>query len=130
MHALESAVVYASPLLRRLLHRPDPVIESPIDVDKITPRRGARRRSPLTGRRAVMTSRTRSTGFCSTAATDLIAQLRADRALRERIGQAARRTVEDLYRGSAWRSKLSFFIQQRRAASFGPMLDPTPSQQP
>ena len=62
----------------------------------------------------------------------LILKLRNDSALRERIGRAARRTVEDLYRGGAWRNKLAFFLpperESRRAPSFGDAFDPTPSQ--
>jgi glycosyltransferase involved in cell wall biosynthesis len=39
----------------------------------------------------------------------LIFRLRDDAALRDRIGLAARRTVEELYRGRAWRRKLAYF---------------------
>jgi len=67
----------------------------------------------------------------SEQAVDLIRQLSADPALRERIGRAARKTVEDLYGGRAWRRKLAFFLppeQRRREASFVPGFDPTPSE--
>ena len=68
----------------------------------------------------------------SEQAIALILKLRADPALRERIGRAARRTVEDLYRSRAWQNKLAFFLpverEVRRMPSFGDAFDPTPSQ--
>jgi len=68
----------------------------------------------------------------SEQAIALIRELRMDPRLRERIGRAARRTVEDLYGGSVWRSKLAFFLppegEPRRAASFVSLFDPTPSE--
>jgi glycosyltransferase involved in cell wall biosynthesis len=66
----------------------------------------------------------------SEQAIALIAQLRADRALRERIGRAARQTVEDIYGGNAWRRKLAFFLPRdsRRSRGFGSAADATPSR--
>jgi glycosyltransferase involved in cell wall biosynthesis len=65
-------------------------------------------------------------------AIGLIRQLRSDPALRARVGDAARQTVEELYGGDAWRRKLAFFLPQGRASarapSLGPTLDPTPSE--
>jgi glycosyltransferase involved in cell wall biosynthesis len=50
--------------------------------------------------------------FDTTAeALALIRMLRDDKALRERVGRAARATVEQLYFGSAWRQKEAFFLQ-------------------
>jgi hypothetical protein len=58
--------------------------------------------------------------------------LRSDPALRARVGDAARRTVEELYGGNAWRRKLAFFLPRERASarapSLCPTLDPTPSE--
>jgi glycosyltransferase involved in cell wall biosynthesis len=64
----------------------------------------------------------------------LILKLRADPALRDRIGRAARRTVEDLYAGRAWQNKLAFFLPSEREprlprlGSLGDAFDPTPSR--
>jgi glycosyltransferase involved in cell wall biosynthesis len=50
--------------------------------------------------------------FDTTAeALALIRMLRGDKALRERVGRAARATVEQLYFGNAWRQKEAFFLQ-------------------
>jgi hypothetical protein len=35
----------------------------------------------------------------------------------ERIGRAARRTVEEIYGGSAWSSKIAFFLSRANDAS-------------
>jgi glycosyltransferase involved in cell wall biosynthesis len=40
----------------------------------------------------------------------LILKLKEDPALRSRIGRAARRTVENMYRGRAWQQKQAFFV--------------------
>jgi len=68
----------------------------------------------------------------SEQAVNLIMKLREDPALRARIGRAARQTVEELYRGRAWRQKLAFFLPSERdnrsAAVFSPASDPTPSE--
>jgi glycosyltransferase involved in cell wall biosynthesis len=62
----------------------------------------------------------------------LLLRLRDDAALRERVGRAARRTVEELYGGGAWRDKLEYFLPQarewRRQASHTGAFDPTPSR--
>ncbi len=50
----------------------------------------------------------------SEQAIALILKLRDDAALRERIGHAARRSVEALYGGSGWRNKLAFFLRRDR----------------
>jgi glycosyltransferase involved in cell wall biosynthesis len=233
-HCTPVEVVYTSPLLRRLSHRPGPVIESPIDLHKFAPAAtSARRASPFTVGRlsrdlaskhhrddpavynalaqagvalrvmggtclrarleppavagvvAAGAQRTvdflhdldcfyyrtsdqwleafgrvvfeamacglpvvcgRRGGYAdyiahgvngflfdtNEQAIALILKLRADPALRERIGRAARRTVEDLYRSRAWQNKLAFFLpperEARRMPSFGDAFDPTPSQ--
>jgi glycosyltransferase involved in cell wall biosynthesis len=67
----------------------------------------------------------------SEQAVALIHELRRDPSLCERIGRAARRTVEDLYGGSAWRNKLAFFLPAEgdgRAPGFAASFDPTPSE--
>jgi glycosyltransferase involved in cell wall biosynthesis len=70
----------------------------------------------------------------SEEAIALILKLRADPSLRDRIGRAARRTVEDLYSGRAWQNKLAFFLPSEREprlsrlGSLGEAFDPTPSQ--
>ncbi|HEX8013485.1 MAG TPA: glycosyltransferase family 4 protein [Casimicrobiaceae bacterium] len=230
-HRAPVEVVYTSPLLRRLSHRPGPVIESAIDLAKFVPRATAQRADTFTvGRvsRDILTKHhegdaqvyaalaregvalrvmggtclhdrldgvagasllpagsQRSVEFLhgidcfyyrtsdrwleafgrvvfeamacglpvvcgrrggyadyiangvngflfetSEEAVALILKLRADPALRERIGRAARRTVEDLYGSRAWRRKLAFFLLPDRAAprrlpSFGDAFDPT-----
>ena len=64
----------------------------------------------------------------------LILKLRGDPALRDRIGHAARRTVENLYTGRAWQNKLAFFLPSdreprvSRLGSLGDAFDPTPSR--
>jgi len=65
----------------------------------------------------------------SEEAIALIRMLAADASLRERIGRAARQTVEDLYGGSVWRTKISFFLRRgpRRTAGFETAAGPTPS---
>jgi len=63
----------------------------------------------------------------------LLMRLRADPALRERLGRAARGTVEDLYSSRTWRSKLEYFLPLARAghpSSFSDALHPTPSRFP
>jgi len=64
-------------------------------------------------------------------AINLILRLRDDAALRQRIGRAARRSVEELYRSRAWRRKLDFFLPERETRP-APLLadawDPTPSE--
>jgi glycosyltransferase involved in cell wall biosynthesis len=64
----------------------------------------------------------------------LILRLRDDVALRDRLGRAARRTVEEIYCSRAWRNKLAFFLPhgrgQHRSSSVGNALDPTPSELP
>jgi glycosyltransferase involved in cell wall biosynthesis len=235
-HRTPVEVVYASPLLRRLSHRPGPVIESPIDLAEFIPStRGGRRagrfvigrmsrddatkhhdedadvyaaladagvesrvmggtclRSRCNGAAAVRllpagakppadflqdldcfyyrTSEdwleaygrvvfeamacglpvvcARRGGYAdyivhgvngflfdtSDQAIALILKLRDDAALRQRVGNAARQSVEALYGGSTWRSKLAFFLLPDRAhhgtLSFGDGLDPTPSESP
>ena len=61
----------------------------------------------------------------------LIRELRSDASLRERIGRAARRTVEALYGGDHWQRKLAFFLPGEHAPArpprFGSTFDPTPS---
>lgn len=69
----------------------------------------------------------------SEQAVALILRLRDDIALRARIGNAARKTVEALYGGSTWRSKLGFFLSDdgRKAASkraLGDVVDPSLSE--
>jgi glycosyltransferase involved in cell wall biosynthesis len=65
----------------------------------------------------------------SEEAIELIRMLRADPALRERVGLAARRTVEDIYGGSAWRRKLAFFLPRGPSTpGLDRVLDPTPSE--
>jgi len=68
----------------------------------------------------------------SEQAIDLIVKVRGDVALRERIGRAARHTVEELYRGRAWREKLAYFLPQERKPRAPGLaagaLDPTPSE--
>lgn len=70
--------------------------------------------------------------FDTTAeAIALIRNLRQDRGLRERVGHAARETVERLYGDAAWRCKQAFFLEPRRAiapATGATSFDPTPSQ--
>ena len=66
----------------------------------------------------------------------LMLKLRADPALRDRIGRAARRSVEDLYTGRAWQNKLAFFLpsgrepRASRLASLSDAFNPTPSRLP
>jgi glycosyltransferase involved in cell wall biosynthesis len=231
-HRTPVEVVYTSPLLRRLSHRPGPVIESPIDIDKFFPKSRVPKPCSFTvGRlsrdvptkhhaddatvyrallRAGMDLRVmggtclhermdasaranllpagaqRSIDFLhgldcfyyrtserwleafgrvvfeamacglpvvcgrrggyadyivhgvngflfdtSEQAVALIHELRRDPSLCERIGRAARRTVEDLYGGSAWRNKLAFFLPAEgdgRAPGFAASFDPTPSE--
>ena len=65
----------------------------------------------------------------SEQAVALIRTLAADPALRERIGRAARRTVEEIYGGSTWKSKIAFFVsRERRASGVEPAAAPTPSE--
>jgi glycosyltransferase involved in cell wall biosynthesis len=66
----------------------------------------------------------------SEQAIALILKLRDDAALRERIGRAARQSVEALYGGSGWRSKLDFFLLRDRAqhTALGDALDPAISE--
>ena len=71
--------------------------------------------------------------FDTTAeAVTLILKLRDDAALRERVGRAARQTVERLYRGSAWRHKQAFFLRAPDTADGvmapGENLEATPSE--
>jgi len=65
-------------------------------------------------------------------AVALILRLRDDAVLRDRIGRAARRTVEELYRGRAWRRKLAYFLTAERevrpARVVADAFDPTPSE--
>lgn len=62
-------------------------------------------------------------------AVALIRTLSADPALRERVGRAARRTIEEIYRGSAWSRKIAFFLsRERRVSGVEPAADPTPSR--
>jgi glycosyltransferase involved in cell wall biosynthesis len=62
-------------------------------------------------------------------AVNLIRRLRDDPALCARIGRAARATVEDLYRGRAWREKLAYFLpfESERRQPIADAVDPTPS---
>ena len=68
----------------------------------------------------------------SEQAVALILKLRDDPALRERVGAAARRSVEALYRGSVWRNKLDFFLlrdrAQRSTLPLADVLGPTSSE--
>ena len=48
--------------------------------------------------------------FDTNEQANLILRLRDDASLRERIGRAARQSVEDLYRSRAWRRKLDFLL--------------------
>ncbi|HSS71212.1 MAG TPA: glycosyltransferase family 4 protein [Casimicrobiaceae bacterium] len=65
-------------------------------------------------------------------AVALILRLRDDAALRDRIGRAARRTVEELYRGRAWRRKLAYFLtagsENHPARVLADSFDATPSE--
>jgi len=65
-------------------------------------------------------------------AINLILRIRDDPSMRERIGRAARQTVEELYRSRAWRQKLAFFLPTKRAGRspglFTPASDPTLSE--
>jgi hypothetical protein len=67
-------------------------------------------------------------------AVALILRLRDDAALRDRLGRAARRTVEDIYCSRAWRNKVAFFLPHgrgsHRSSSVGNALDPIPSELP
>lgn len=65
----------------------------------------------------------------SEQAIGLIRRLRDEPRLRAQIGLAARRTVEELYRGKAWREKLAFFLprEHEHHLPFGDGIDPTPS---
>jgi len=68
----------------------------------------------------------------SEQAIALILKLRDNAALRERVGRAARQSVEALYSGSGWRNKLAFFLQRDRAQhtplALGDALDPLVSK--
>jgi glycosyltransferase involved in cell wall biosynthesis len=71
--------------------------------------------------------------FDTTAeAVTLILKLRDDVALRERVGRAARQTVERLYRGGVWRQKQAFFLRAPDTADGvmtpGENLEATPSE--
>ncbi len=71
--------------------------------------------------------------FDTTAeAIALIGNLRDDAALRERVGRAARATVERIYDGAAWRRKLAYFLApppEAHALLPGPeAFDPTPTE--
>src|SRR5215813_4954968 len=59
-------------------------------------------------------------------------RLRDDLKLRQRIGRAARRTVERIYSGADWSRKLAFFLPSERdhrsLPLFSPASDPTPSE--
>ncbi len=71
--------------------------------------------------------------FDTTAeAIALIRRLRDDAGLRERVGRAARATVERLYDGAAWRRKLAYFLAPPLAADALPTgrdaFDPSPSE--
>src|SRR5271169_5344028 len=67
----------------------------------------------------------------SDQAIALILKLRDDAALRQRVGSAARQSVEALYGGSAWRNKLAFFLLRERTQQpllpLGDSLDSTAS---
>jgi len=67
----------------------------------------------------------------SQQAIALILKLRDEPALRERVGRAARQSVEALYGGTTWRNKLAFFLPRERAQrappSFGDTFDSTAS---
>jgi glycosyltransferase involved in cell wall biosynthesis len=60
-------------------------------------------------------------------AVRIILELRGDPELRRRIGEAARKSVEQLYRGDAWRRKWQFFLSREPAADAS-AADPTPSR--
>jgi glycosyltransferase involved in cell wall biosynthesis len=68
----------------------------------------------------------------SEQAIALILKLRDNAALRERVGRAARQSVEALYGGSGWRNKLAFFLERDRAQHtplpLGDALDPAVSE--
>jgi glycosyltransferase involved in cell wall biosynthesis len=68
----------------------------------------------------------------SEQAIALILKLRDNAALRERVGRAARESVEALYGGSGWHSKLAFFLQrdcaQHASLPGGDALDPVVSE--
>jgi glycosyltransferase involved in cell wall biosynthesis len=67
----------------------------------------------------------------SDQAVALILKLRDDAALRERVGRAARQSVEALYGGSAWRNKLAYFLRrdtQHPLHPRGDAVDPTASE--
>jgi glycosyltransferase involved in cell wall biosynthesis len=68
----------------------------------------------------------------SEQAVALILRLRDDPSLRARVGDAARRSVEALYGGSLWRTKLDFFLLRDRAQRrpFADALGPTPTETP
>ena len=68
--------------------------------------------------------------FDTTAeAITLIRSLRDDVALRERVGRAARQTVEHLYGDNAWRRKQAFFLEPgQRSSSLPATFDATPSE--
>ena len=56
-----------------------------------------------------------------------ILRLRSDPALRRRVGAAARKSVEQLYRGDAWRRKWQFFLSGDSAGA-SLTVDPSPSR--
>jgi glycosyltransferase involved in cell wall biosynthesis len=59
----------------------------------------------------------------------LLRKLRDDPALRERVGRAARASVNRLYAGSSWRQKQAFFLQPPPAEYLpASAFDPTPSE--
>jgi len=64
----------------------------------------------------------------SVEALALIRTLRDDVALRERIGRAARVTVEQLYAGSAWRQKQAYFLRTPKERRPSDAFDPVPSE--
>ncbi len=64
----------------------------------------------------------------SVEALALIRTLRDDVALRERIGRAARATVEQLYAGSAWRQKQAYFLRTPTERRPSDAFDPVPSE--
>ena len=72
--------------------------------------------------------------FDTTAeAIALIRNLRQDQGLRERVGRAARETVERLYGDAAWRRSRHIFLDATRRRAITPAtgatsFDPTPSQ--